>query len=561
MMFHNSLPSFLLSLICILGATNSSLGQGVKISPTSVIVGVDTVNNHTAVHATQGGLLLEGTTGSTPISGAGTRMMWIPEKGAFRAGSVDGTQWDAENIGDYSSVGGGRDNTASGGSSFVGGGFRNTASESSSFVGGGDRNTASSLGSFVGGGYENTASGGDSFVGGGYANTASGGDSFVGGGQSNTASGNYSFVGGGIDNTAASYGEVVLGVYAAAYPMGHTIEDDTWQANDRIFSIGNGTATNNRSNAMTVLKNGKVGLGTIEPGALLHLKQSSNTNSSGLRIQSTESSFMGVSFPENYWDIYTSGSDLQFYFNGSSKSHIDAGTGGFVHSSDRQLKRDIQPLDEVMPRLMQLKPASYYYKDVVTPERRAWGFIAQEVGEVFPNLMHQSSEYKGLNYDDFAVMAIKALQEQQLEITDLNTEITDLNTEITDLSKEMNNQQLENETLRNELDDLRALVEQLLDKQDQQHDTPITLNQVPALQQNEPNPTTGMTRVGYFLPEGKSGELRINSITGQELQRIPLPTVGAGHIDLQTRNLPAGTYTYSLIVDDQLIDTKRMIRQ
>ncbi|NRB64959.1 MAG: T9SS type A sorting domain-containing protein, partial [Saprospiraceae bacterium] len=159
----------------------------------------------------------------------------------------------------------------------------------------------------------------------------------------------------------------------------------------------------------------------------------------------------------------------------------------------------------------------------------------------------QSAEYKGLNYDAFAVMAIKALQEQQLEITDLNTKL--------------NNQQLENETLRNELDDLRALVEQLLDKQDQQHDTSITLNQVPALQQNEPNPTTGMTRVGYFLPEGKSGELRINSISGQELQRIPLPTVGAGHIDLQTRNLPAGTYTYSLIVDDQLIDTKRMIRQ
>ena len=128
MMFHNSLPSFLLSLICILGAINSSLGQGVKISPTSVIVGVDTVNNHTAVHATQGGLLLEGTTGSTPISGGGTRMMWIPEKGAFRAGYVDGTQWDAENIGTYSSVGGGANNTASGSRSAVGGGRDNTAS-------------------------------------------------------------------------------------------------------------------------------------------------------------------------------------------------------------------------------------------------------------------------------------------------------------------------------------------------------------------------------------------------------------------------------------------------
>src|SRR4030067_1286233 len=49
-----------------------------------------------------GVLLGSGTTGDTPASGAGTRIMWIPSKYAFRAGTVDGTHWDDANIGSWS---------------------------------------------------------------------------------------------------------------------------------------------------------------------------------------------------------------------------------------------------------------------------------------------------------------------------------------------------------------------------------------------------------------------------------------------------------------------------
>ena len=44
----------------------------------------------------------DGTTGTTPTSGAGTRLMWIPALKAFRAGGVTGTYWDAANIAPYS---------------------------------------------------------------------------------------------------------------------------------------------------------------------------------------------------------------------------------------------------------------------------------------------------------------------------------------------------------------------------------------------------------------------------------------------------------------------------
>lgn len=37
--------------------------------------------------------------GTMPVGGGGRRLMWVPSKGAFRAGEVTGTQWDSDNAG------------------------------------------------------------------------------------------------------------------------------------------------------------------------------------------------------------------------------------------------------------------------------------------------------------------------------------------------------------------------------------------------------------------------------------------------------------------------------
>jgi hypothetical protein len=56
--------------------------------------------------------------GDIPASGPGHRMMWYPALGAFRAGAVNGTQWDAENMGFFSWVGG-NNSTATGYGAFA----------------------------------------------------------------------------------------------------------------------------------------------------------------------------------------------------------------------------------------------------------------------------------------------------------------------------------------------------------------------------------------------------------------------------------------------------------
>jgi hypothetical protein len=200
--------------------------------------------------------------GDPPVTGAGTRMMWYPDKGAFRAGYIDGTQWDKDSIGDYS-VAMGSYTKASGYSSIA---LGNSSTASGIF--------SIALGSFAkASGYSSIALGNTSTAS-GYVSTAMGYGIVASGwhstamGYNSTASGKYTTVMGG-NTTAKSSFETVVGRWNTDYTPASEIE---WNANDRLFVIGNGTAENLRSDAMVVLKNGKTGIGTTAPTATLHVK-------------------------------------------------------------------------------------------------------------------------------------------------------------------------------------------------------------------------------------------------------------------------------------------------
>jgi len=188
-----------------------------------------------------GGILAMGTrsSGATlSASGAGTRMIWYPRKAAFRAGYVNGTQWDDANIGDYS-VAMGYSTTASGHSSTAMGGY-NTAS--------GECSTA--MGSY------NTASGNCS--------TAMG--------TSTTASGSYSTVMGS-STKAQSYASLVAGQYNVV--SGTTNE---WIDTDPLFVLGNGVDPSSRSNAFVVYKNANVEIKTLSTNGAVYSNNKILTN-------------------------------------------------------------------------------------------------------------------------------------------------------------------------------------------------------------------------------------------------------------------------------------------
>ena len=198
----------------------------------------------------------------------------------------------------------GDSNTVSGDASFVAGfkniasgnidgvfGYGNTVSGDASLASGYD-NKISGYGSFSSG-QNNVVSGGNSAVGTGLMDTASGYASFAAG-RENNASGNHSAAF-GWGNTAPSTSEFTIGNYATLYTPSNS-------NTDRVFSIGNGSGTGSRYNAMTVLKSGNVGLSTDAPKSTLEFNGTFGSNVKTGQVA-------GTNTPDNtasIW-IYSSG--------------------------------------------------------------------------------------------------------------------------------------------------------------------------------------------------------------------------------------------------------------
>jgi trimeric autotransporter adhesin len=104
------------------------------------MLGIGTISPAAKLHVLDGSLLVNGDIGGTPASGSGRRLMWIPARVAFRAGGVDGSQWDDANIGPYSTAMG-YNTTATGGYSTAMG--QNTRARGQSSTAMGDNTSAS----------------------------------------------------------------------------------------------------------------------------------------------------------------------------------------------------------------------------------------------------------------------------------------------------------------------------------------------------------------------------------------------------------------------------------
>ncbi len=86
-------------------------------------------------------------------------------------------------------------------------------------------------------------------------------------GYATTASGVFSTTM-GKNTVAPSYAETALGLYNTTYTPASTM---SWVSTDRLFVIGNG-GPGSASNALTILKNGNMGIGNDTPTAKLQVK-------------------------------------------------------------------------------------------------------------------------------------------------------------------------------------------------------------------------------------------------------------------------------------------------
>ena len=66
--------------------------------------------------------------------------------------------------------------------------------------------------------------------------------------------------------------------------------------------------------------------------------------------------------------------------------------------------------------------------------QKTLGFIAQDVQKLFPNIVRQREDgFLSLNYDDFGILAIKAIQEQQYKINEQQAMIEKLEKKLNEI--------------------------------------------------------------------------------------------------------------------------------
>ncbi|MBS1774404.1 MAG: T9SS type A sorting domain-containing protein [Bacteroidetes bacterium] len=129
---------------------------------------------------------------------------------------------------------------------------------------------------------------------------------------------------------------------------------------------------------------------------------------------------------------------------------------------------------------------------------------------------------------------------------------------IDDVKKQLEEQKLRNEQLQSELNTINARLAQLTSNSGKSDTQAPGINN--ELYQNTPNPFGAETSIGFSIVKmQQSAYIAIYDLNGRELYRYHVTAKGKGSITVSGEKLVPGQYLYSLIVDGQEVDTKKMV--
>lgn len=238
-------------------------------------------------------------------------------------------------------------------------------------------------------------------------------------------------------------------------------------------------------------------------------------------------------------------------------------------TSDKRLKTNIESLENSAEKFMNIKFYSYEYKRT---GKVRYGIMAQEVKDDFPHSVgtfwEGGEEYYAFNPNNLIFTGMKVIQENSKEIIEQDQQIRTLEAENQDLTVQLAAQQREIEAIKAALAELGIDFPRATPKEVPSESViptiPIRIeNDSPELQQNIPNPAHKSTTIPYYLSEGtQSATLLIRDMTGRTIAKHTLPAqkgVGKIEVNIEDTQLRGGTFTYSLYINENLIDTKKMV--
>ena len=163
-------------------------------------------------------------------------------------------------------------------------------------------------------------------------------------------------------------------------------------------------------NALFVAADGDIGLGTASPSEKLHI-ESGNINVKAGNIDLGGNMYL---------------------------------LGSILPVSDIRLKKNIQSIENGLATIQKLNATTYHFKteayaDMNLPSKLQYGFIAQEIEQVLPALVEQSTHvdktknFKRVNYTGVIPVLVKGMQEQQAIIDQQQEEIDTLKALLQDM--------------------------------------------------------------------------------------------------------------------------------
>lgn len=246
--------------------------------------------------------------------------------------------------------------------------------------------------------------------------------------------------------------------------------------------------------------------------------------------------------------------------------------------SDKRIKDDIKEDVPGLAFIGKLRPVTYRYNvhrenEILGVENDGnWdgkyniekktmtGFIAQEVEQAANQIGYNFSGVDkpkndkgiyGLRYAEFVVPLVKAVQEQQQMIDSLKAEAVNQNAINKSLQQQIDNLISNNSNHSNSINNGNTV------------NIKVNLNDknVVVLEQNIPNPFAEQTIINYNLPDDFArAQIIFLDQSGKLIKAVDLTEKGRGILNVFASDLTNGIYTYSLIVDGQTMETKKMIK-
>ena len=201
------------------------------------------------------------------------------------------------------------------------------------------------------------------------------------------------------------------------------ITEEMYLDGNEINGMTDGLALNNISTFPVILAEGggNVGIGRFwvhgnnlalrNPSQMLVVRHRDDIElKDGLGIQNEAA-------PADTWYFHhaSSNGDLALMRNGIQLGRFDAVSGAYLSTSDVRVKKNISLLSGILPRLVQLEPKSYHFEHQQLTEEKDLGFMAQELKELFPELVSYSEalDRYAVDYAKVSVVAVQAIKEQQ----------------------------------------------------------------------------------------------------------------------------------------------------